>query len=367
MNNPLLVQRINQNLLCLVLITGILYFAKAFLIPLAFAIMLAMLMVPLCRTLDKRGMNRGGSVLSCVAILLLVIIVIITIVSLQILSFAEDLPQLEERLNAFLSDAHNFIRQNFDISKQKQKLFLKRHFDTSEQSIGEYVSGFLSTSASLIAGIVLTLVYTFLLLYHKEKYELFFLKIFKDEDRTKIKASIDKIADVAQCYLKGRTISILILAILYSGGLILVGIKHSILLGCIAALLTVVPYVGTLIGGFFPLMMAIITEESWEPALWVIGIITLIQTIDNYFIEPYIIGGEVNLSALATILAIIAGGILWGIAGMILFIPMLGIAKIIFDNIDKLKPLGFLISDPDKSPKIPAWFGRKSPTNTKHA
>jgi predicted PurR-regulated permease PerM len=95
--------------------------------------------------------------------------------------------------------------------------------------------------------------------------------------------------------------------------------------------------------------MVLITEPSWNSVGWVAAVMIIIQAIDNYFIEPYIIGGEVNLSALATILALIAGGLIWGIAGMILFIPMLGIAKIIFDNVDKLKPIGFLIGDSGKS------------------
>jgi predicted PurR-regulated permease PerM len=131
-------------------------------------------------------------------------------------------------------------------------------------------------------------------------------------------------------------------------GLLIIGIKYAILLGCIAALLTIIPYVGTLIGGLFPFMMAIVNEDSWTPALWVGGLMIFIQALDNYFIEPYVIGGEVNLSALATILAIVAGGFIWGVAGMFLFIPMLAITKIILDNVEKLRPLGFIISDPDK-------------------
>ena len=75
------------------------------------------------------------------------------------------------------------------------------------------------------------------------------------------------------------------------------------------------------------------------------GSIILIQTIDNYFIEPNVVGREVNLSAFASILSIIIGGLIWGIAGMILFLPMTGILKIIFDHVESLKPLGYVIGD----------------------
>src|SRR5690606_4429968 len=105
------------------------------------------------------------------------------------------------------------------------------------------------------------------------------------------------------------------------------------------------PYVGSTLGGMFPFVMALATEDSMQPALMVALSIILIQTIDNYFIEPNVVGGEVNLSALASILSIIIGGIIWGVAGMILFIPIVGIFKIICDHVESLKPIAYLIGD----------------------
>jgi predicted PurR-regulated permease PerM len=85
-----------------------------------------------------------------------------------------------------------------------------------------------------------------------------------------------------------------------------------------------------------------------------------IQTIDNYFIEPNVVGGQVHLAALPTILGIITGGIIWGPAGMILFIPMLAIAKIIFDHVEDLKPYGYLIGgqNGDEPSAFRQWIKR---------
>jgi predicted PurR-regulated permease PerM len=73
------------------------------------------------------------------------------------------------------------------------------------------------------------------------------------------------------------------------------------------------------------------------------------------------VGGEVALSAQASILTILVGGLIWGGAGMILFIPVVGIAKIIFDHVEPLKPLGYIIGDPDakKPSKIKMWIMEK--------
>jgi predicted PurR-regulated permease PerM len=155
--------------------------------------------------------------------------------------------------------------------------------------------------------------------------------------------------------------SILINASLYAIGLSLVGIQNAILLAGVAALLTIIPYVGTVLGGLFPVLMALVTEDSIQPALWAAGVLFFIQTVDNYFIEPNIVGGEVNLSALTTIVTLIVGGLIWGVVGMILFLPMMGIFKIICDHVKVLEPLGHLIGEPGgkKPSKVKRWIQEK--------
>ena len=139
-----------------------------------------------------------------------------------------------------------------------------------------------------------------------------------------------------------------------------IGVQNALLLSAIAALVNIIPYIGPILAGVFPLVMALTGSDSFTPAIWVVISFSIIQGIDNYFITPYTLGGEVRLSALATILAIISGGFVWGVAGMILFIPMLSIAKIVFDHIPSLKPYGFLIGDPGESPttKFKKWLSR---------
>ena len=134
----------------------------------------------------------------------------------------------------------------------------------------------------------------------------------------------------------------------------------AVLLAGIAALLTVIPYVGTVLGGLFPVMMALLTEDV-QTALWAGVVMLAIQTIDNYFIEPNVVGGEVNLNALWSILSILAGGMIWGVAGMIVFLPLFGIVKIVCDHVQPLKPIGYLLGEPggQKPSRIREWFKEK--------
>jgi predicted PurR-regulated permease PerM len=350
--------RINQILLFAVLATIVLYFGRQILIPVIFAAMLSMLMAPVCRKLDNRGFHRIFSALVCILILFAVFLLIMLIVIGQISSFGQDLSTIEQKSELFFAHIQHYIEGQFNISPERQMRLLKQQVKLLNQSSGSYVSNVAGGIIGMMAGLAITLVFTFLLLYHKEKYQGFFLRLNKSGDQEKTKMILEKITHVAQQYLTGRAISMIFLFVLYAIALLIIGVKNALLLAGIASLLTIVPYIGPILGGFFPFLMALLTEDSLQPAIWVAITLIIIQAIDNYFVEPYVIGGEVHLTALSTIIVIILGGLIWGIAGTILFIPMLAIAKIIFDNIESLRPYAYLIGDEEKSPssRLRDWF-----------
>lgn len=353
--------RINQYLFFTVLFVVVLYFGRIFLIPLVFAAMLAMLMAPVCRKLDSWKLPRALSTFLCVFILILTIAGIGAVIAAQFAAFAKDVNQIEIKAKEFASQAQEFVEEKFGVSPEKQKAAIKEQTKEVSKEAGGILTKIVGGLSNTVAAIVLSLVFTFLFLYNKEKYESFFLKLYKDQDTDKVKKIVNDISTVSQRYLTGRAMSITIIAVLYSIGLSIVGIKNAVLLAGIAALLTVVPYVGTVLGGLFPVMMALVTEDSMQPALFAVIVMFAIQTIDNYFIEPNIVGGEVSLNALVSILSIIAGGLLWGVAGMILFLPMMAIVKIICDQIEPLKPIGFVIGDTgaNKTSKLRVWMSEK--------
>lgn len=354
-------RKANQYLVFVFLFVLILYLGRAFLIPVVFAAMLAMLMAPVCRRLDKWGFPRALSSFTCIFILILILVGVGAIIGAQFAAFAEDISVIEKKGKELIQQGQSYIEDQFGISQEKQEAAIKEQTKGSGQSAKKSATKFLGGLTSAIAGMILTLVFTFLFIFSKEKYESFFLRLYKDQDQKEVKKIVGEISEVSQRYLTGRAMSITIIAVLYAIGLSIVGIKNAILLAGIAAILTVIPYVGTILGGFFPVMMALVTEDSMQPALLAILVMFLIQTIDNYFIEPNIVGGEVNLSALTSILSIIAGGMIWGVAGMILFLPMAGIIKIICDHVESLKPIAFVIGDPDehKPSKVKQWITEK--------
>ncbi len=353
--------RFNQYLLFSVLLVIALYYGRPILIPVIFAAMLAMLMAPICRKVDGWGAHRAISCLVCILILAAFIAGVGAVIGAQVAAFARDFDKIKQKGTEVVNRAQSFIEEKLGVSPEEQKTMIKKQADGSGGKAGNVAAKVLTVIASMVAGIALTLVFTFLFLFSKEKYEKFFLRLYGDEDESRVKDVVGQISHVSQQYLTGKVMSITIIAILYSIGLAVAGVKNAILLACIAALLTLIPYVGTVLGGTIPVLMALVTADSYQTALYAALVMFIIQTIDNYFIEPNVVGGEVNLSAIVSILSIMVGGLVWGVAGMILFLPMAGIVKIICDHIKPLKPFGYLIGDPSgkKASKVSEWIRGK--------
>lgn len=353
-------RRANHYLFFIVLLIVVMYFGRAFLIPLFFAALLAMLMAPVCRRFESWGLNRAFSTIGCILILVIVIGGIGFVISTQFSTFAENITQIQSKGKELLQQAHSYIEEQIGMSPEEQKEVVKQQAEKSNQSGPGLPAKILKAITSALTGIVLALVITFLMIYNKEQFETFFLRLYDDKDKEKVKSVVGQITQVSQKYLTGRAMSVLIIATLYSIGLLIVGIKNAVLLAGIAALLTVIPYVGTVLGGLFPVLMALLTEDV-QTALWAGVVMLAIQTIDNYFIEPNVVGGEVNLNALWSILSILAGGMIWGVAGMIVFLPLFGIIKIVCDHVQPLKPVGYLLGEPggQKPSRIREWLKEK--------
>ena len=155
---------------------------------------------------------------------------------------------------------------------------------------------------------------------------------------------------------------IIILSILNSTGFLLLGIKHAILFGVLAAILNIIPYIGVLIGSILPIMMALITKDEISYAIGAAGVCVLVQFLDNNFITPYVVGSSVSINPLTATLALVSSALIWGVAGMVLCMPVTGMIKVVCDKVEKLKPFGYLIGeevDYTKKPHIQDRLLRK--------
>ncbi len=340
-----------------------LHYGRSFFIPLTFGIILAMLVLPVCKKLEGWGWKRGWAVLVCVLLILLIGAALVAALAAPVASFNEDLPQLQTSFQQKYAEVQQLLVEKFNIPVQKQQEALKQGA-SALKSVGKYVAGFVAGFFGFVAETLLVLVYVAFFLSGREKYENFVVQLNGGRNEGELRQMLGQISHVSSQYLVGRLLSILILAVLYTVGLSLVGLKYAVLMGSIAALLTIVPFVGTTLGGLFPLGAALFSG-SGSPVAAVV-VIVVVQLLDEYLLEPFIVGGKVNISPLTMVVGVVVGGLIWGVAGMILFIPLIGMAKIVFDHVPALHPYGYLIGTGESAgkekeyvQKAKHWFKEK--------
>jgi len=183
----------------------------------------------------------------------------------------------------------------------------------------------------------------FLLLLYRNKFKEFFLSIVPDDNEELAwKKEIEK---VTQGYISGLMLVTLIIAALNTTGLLILGIDHAIFFGILSGILTIIPYVGIFIGALLPVLMALITKDSVWYAAGVVMVFSVVQFMEGNFITPRITGSKVSINALAAIIALLIGGKILGIAGMILAVPAIGVLKILLSYSSHLKPFVILIGE----------------------
>jgi len=336
-----------QILLLLFLIFSGLYYAREFLIPLAFGGLFATLILPSTRKLEWRGLHKGLATVICILALLLIVGGIISLVIWQVSDLAKDVSEMQQQVGKVLERVQSFLSTAIGISAEKQKEILEQQQKSGSGRMTSMVTGLMG----FLVDFVLVVVYTFLFVFFRKRIKGFILKLVPVEEMEKTEKVISESAKVAYQYLSGLSVMIVMLWVLYSIGFSIAGLKSAIFFAVLCGLLEIVPFIGNLTGTGIAILMAVSQGEGSGLILGVLATYLVIQFVQTYIIEPLVVGAEVNINPLFTIIALVLGELLWGIAGMVLAIPLLGITKIICDNVVPLKPYAYLIGGESKSGK----------------
>lgn len=349
----------------MILLFWALYHSQEIVVPFCFGGLFAMLLLPVSRKMESKGMGRG---LSCFLSLLLFVLIIAGLFALlawQITDLAKDLSGIEEQIKQYIARVQEYINATFGISPDEQKQMMEKQQQSGGSGISSAVMGFMSSFVSILVNIVLVLVYIFLLLYFRGQIKRFILKLVKPEDQEKTKTIITKASGVAQQYLTGMGMMIVALWIMYGIGFSIVGVKHAIFFAILCGMLEIVPFIGNITGTTLTIIVSLAQGGGGNVILGILIVYMVVQFVQTYLLEPLVVGSEVNINPLFTILVLVVGETLWGIGGMVLAIPLLGIVKIICDHVDALKPYGYLIGEEKKkndkgiAEKIRKLFGKK--------
>lgn len=354
MPKPSNLQRFNHTLLAFLLLFGTMKLGGPFLIPIAIGGLFAIVMVPVSRKLEKWGLSRLLAGLVCIFTVIIVLTVAILMLINQLTGLLSDLPGISETITTKLNQVHEFLATKIHMSPQKQHEFLKNELRDYLASLSSHITSFLRLTGTVLASFVLTMVYAFFLLLYRQKLKNFvYLAVasrFHESPHPIVGAPprnpgiiIGKITQVANSYVSGLFLVICILSAANAVGIFLIGIEHALFFGLMAGMLNLIPYIGSIIGCLIPVIFALLTKDSlWYPVALII-FFSLLQMLESYVLTPNITGASIKLNPMVTIMGLLLGGFIWGIPGMIIFIPYLGIVKVIFDHVKKLRPYGYLM------------------------
>ena len=328
-------------LLGLTLFVYAMFSLKEILIPIAFSLMLAILLNPLCNWFVKKRTPRVLSIILSLLTAIFFVGGIAYFLSSQIAGFSDELPLLKKKITELFAQLQTTIDQRLNINLQKQNEWI----GSAGTSMQPFIGQTLGTVVSSLALVILLPVYTFLFLFYKTLILNFFYEVFAERNLKEVGEILSETKKSIQSYVVGLLLEALIVAILNTIALLVLGLKYAILLGVLGAILNVLPYVGGAIALALPVLIATITKEGFHTQLLIIIAYLIIQFIDNQFLIPYIVSSKVKINALISIIMILLAGAVWGIPGMFLSIPFTGVLKIIFDKIPDLKPWGKLLGD----------------------
>ena len=276
------------------------------------------------------------------------------------------MPLFASRATEKFERIRNIIEDKTGITSELQLNYINNAYEKWADSSNFYVQDILMGLTEAFAIFALIIVYIFFFLLYRHKIKNFILKLFPESSHMRVSIIINHTQDMSQHYLTGLLIELGVLGTLNAAGLLLIGIKQAIFFGFLAGFLNIIPYVGVMIGSIFPIIIAFIFQDSFSAVIAVVLVMTFNQFIDNNILTPKIIGSHIQVNALATIIVIIMGGMVWGITGMILFIPLIGIIKIVCDFVIVLHPLSYLLGEDIEESgegmwlKIKGIFSRKN-------
>lgn len=329
----------------MLLIVG-LHFAKPVMIPMATALLLSFILFPVTSKLEDFGIGRITSTTISIVGFAAVILAVFYLFSRQIISLISQLSEFRDRLSMVFEQSIKFLNEKIPvIPKVTQEDIVIKSQQWVEESGMDIMSNTVDSTTTFFSGLVAIVVYTFLLLIYRSGLMKAFVDSVKEDYKPKVRKMIVEMQKVGQNYVLGMGIMIIILGIANSIVLLLFNIDHPFLFGFFAGLLALIPYIGTAIGGLIPVLYAFMTQDSiWIP-VGIAASFWAIQTIEGNFLNPKIVGGNLNVNALTAIISLIIGSYLWGIAGMILFLPLAAILKVICSHFDELRPVSLFMGD----------------------
>lgn len=329
--------------LCLIVV--IMSFGKFILMPLAFAAIFSILLNPVIQKFESWKIGRVISIILGLLLITIVFAGMITLITIQLIQFVDRVPEIADSLKSASAQGFQWIEEITGVSVEQQTEYVRTGITNFFETSGEVLGSIMTATRDALIFFGLLPIFIFFMLYYKEMYQIFLQKIFAKSRNSQIDKVVKRVQNVTQNYLVGLFTVAGIMAILNTIGLLIIGLEYALFWGVLASALAVIPFIGAILGSLPPILFALIVEESLIMPLLVIAVFSSVQLIESSYLTPRIIGSRVSINPFVAIIVLFIGGEIWGIGGMILFIPLMGMLRVGFSQVDVLKPYAYLLGN----------------------
>lgn len=305
---------------------------QAVLPPFIYALIFVYLLRPVVDGLEKRGVNRVLAIaiayLFVIAILTILMLIVVPIVIGEIRSFITSLPVHVDYVKKLLIDVSRSAKVSESATLSG---VINRISSSASEGAMAFAGRIPATAIDLFGGLINFILAPLIAFYIlkdlgaiKRTIEAAIPSRYREEGMD----ILEKVDLVLGGFLKGQMLVALSVGVLVGASMAILGIKYALLIGIISAVFNIIPYLGPIASGIPAVLLAL--EKSPGYALLVIAVLTVVNQLDGLFISPNIMRQQVNLHPTVVIFALLVGGAIYGIVGLIVAIPVAAVGKAIY-------------------------------------
>lgn len=319
-------------------------------LPIAFAAGLVFLLEPAVKGFERAHIPRPiGAILALLGLVMLVVAtvgLVFPAIQEQILEFAEQLPELYRGVLDWLRDLGGRVGFNVEGMLSQQGLEEWLNDPANQETIERLVLGFGAGAGQVIRGVTeavvvlgLAPVLALYLLIDLNRFKQNTIELTPVKYREEVAYVGGEVGGALGSFVRGQLLVAAIVGIASSIGMWAIDLPFWLIIGILAGLLNLIPFLGPIVGGALAALVALLHGDPWL-AFWAVVVFTLIQQVDNHVITPMIQRTRVNLSPLVIVLALVIGGSVAGLLGVLVAVPLTAAVRILVGHLWRTRMLG---------------------------
>ncbi|WP_151088434.1 AI-2E family transporter [Hymenobacter baengnokdamensis] len=332
-------------LIGLSLLVYVLHTLDELLLPLLYASLLSLLLMPMVARFEQWRWPRMLAIGTSILLVMLALAVMVYFFGSQIIGLRNEIPLIQTKLVAYFDQTQQQLAHRFGFQPLSHDEVISSSLDTARKDVSKYLGSTLSTTLGILSTLALVPIYIFCFLYYRDHLRQFMFRFVEPDKRTTVLQTVDNIQSVVQGYMTGLFMVIVLVSVLNAIGLLALGVKYALFFAVFASVLAVIPYIGITVGSLIPALITFVETGSPGRGLAVVGVFMAVQFISDNILAPMITASKVSLNPLTAIIALILGGQLWGTPGMILSVPISAVIKVVLDANKGTEAWGFLLGD----------------------